>query len=230
MPKHRASPILTFRSLLPRRREGAASGVSGCREFESEIVGRSVVRVAGVAFVCLHTAEQGARANDLRCHVSCYRRIHRRQITDCLTYCCTSRASEGRGSSVTLAKMSRSEHWWSEIKPLSDATFCIQFFWQTASSSRFHGGFIIPSRIARTLIAHEKICYAYRYRRTRSSHLRRRHLCRRNRRCTRCRVDRLPVVGRRGRARCEDRSANDVRPGLRRFPCTDPSALHSVSG
>jgi hypothetical protein len=49
-------------------------------------------------------AEQGARANDLRCHVSCYRKFSRRKSTDRSTYCCTSRASEGRGSSLTLGK------------------------------------------------------------------------------------------------------------------------------
>ena len=49
-------------------------------------------------------AQQGARANDLRCHVSCCRRLSRRKSMDGSTYCCTSRASEGRGSSVTLGK------------------------------------------------------------------------------------------------------------------------------
>ena len=52
-------------------------------------------------------AEQGARANDLRCHVSCDRRLHRRKSTDRSSYCCTSRASEGRGSSLTFGRRLR---------------------------------------------------------------------------------------------------------------------------
>ena len=51
----------------------------------------------------LQNAEQGA-ANDLRCDVPCYRTFHRKQNTDRSTYCCMSRASKGRGSSMTFGE------------------------------------------------------------------------------------------------------------------------------
>ncbi len=49
-------------------------------------------------------AEQAARANDLRCHVSCYFRSNNIESLERRSSCCTSRASEGRGSSLTFGK------------------------------------------------------------------------------------------------------------------------------
>ena len=47
-------------------------------------------------------AEQGARANVLRCHAACFVTTIGDEASDCESSCGTRRASEGRGSSVTL--------------------------------------------------------------------------------------------------------------------------------
>jgi hypothetical protein len=54
------------------------------------------------AFRSPSKAQQGARANDLRRHVSCYRVISRNEAAESKSLSCTSRAGEGRGSSLTL--------------------------------------------------------------------------------------------------------------------------------